>query len=479
MAMNQSEIEPGSKAADTPYKVPTVAVVWSDRDVRDHLPQLLDKLNVMQRSWALAEFVAERRDDTMPVCHTAEEAGNWLRLGHGLIWQLDVSHGEGNEWQPLLLAAAVGAAIVPVYVAAEGDSAVRVGSVISPAMLSRFTGEQQRVQLLRWRGQALRYGPRSHTLEPVSIVQQPVGPGVCPDALAAEVEDLPGECGLLESADCCVYAARAIHIPCMLQEIGTQRELTFRAAGEGTGRAEDLDAFDQDYYHLFAYSKKQRCLIGAYRLGLVDELVKQRGLQGLYTSTLFRFAPDLFDHLGPTIELGRSFVCPRYQRNSRALIWLWKGIARFVAARPAYRTLLGPVSVSADYGSFSREVMVRVLSGTEHRHWLHESVRAKHPVLARSFGTGGLGDPRAVLRTVADLQAVVSDAESDRKGIPVLVKEYLKLGGKFLDFNLDQEFSNVIDGLVVVDLLQTDRRVLSFYMGKLMDQFLDCHRASA
>ena len=73
----------------------------------------------------------------------------------------------------------------------------------------------------------------------------------------------------------------------------------------------------------------------------------------------------------------------------------------------------------------------------------------------------------------------MSDAESDRKGIPVLVKEYLKLGGKFLDFNLDQEFSNVIDGLVVVDLLQTDRRVLSFYMGKLMDQFLDCHRASA
>jgi hypothetical protein len=84
-----------------------------------------------------------------------------------------------------------------------------------------------------------------------------------------------------------------------------------------------------------------------------------------------------------------------------------------------------------------------------------------------------------VLSTLADLQAVVSDAEADRKGLPVLLREYLKLGGKFLDFNLDPEFSEVIDGLVVVDLLQTDRRILSFYMGRSLLDLLDHHRASA
>jgi putative hemolysin len=265
----------------------------------------------------------------------------------------------------------------------------------------------------------------------------------------------------------------------MLRSIGIHREITFRAAGEGTGRALDLDEFDADYFHLFAYDTKQNTLLGAYRLGLVDEIAAERGVQGLYTSTLFHFAPDLFEHLGPTIELGRSFIRPEYKRNSRALIWLWKGIGSFVLARPAYKTLLGPVSVSADYGSFSRELMVRVLSGSKHRHPLYESVRARNPVLARSFGTGGLGDPRVALSTVADLQAVVSEAEADRKGLPILLREYLKLGGKFLDFNLDTEFSNVIDGLVVVDLMETDRRILSFYMGKLVKEFVDHHRASA
>lgn len=480
MVKNQTDLgRAGAVNEHTACKRATVAVVWSDRSVVERLPQLVCKLSALHPSWAVAGSVGGDRGDTMHTCHTLEEARRWLQCEHGLIWLLNPSHGEGDECLALSLALDAGAEIVPVYVAAESDGGIRVGSPVSPATLERFTGELQQVALLRWRGQALRYGPNTRGLEPVSMIQEPVAPPVCADVLAAEIDRLPNDCKLLESADCCVYAGRAIQIPSMLREIGRQRELTFRAAGEGTGRAEDLDAFDHDYHHLFAYSKKHRCLMGAYRLGLVDELMEHRGLLGLYTSTLFRFAPDLFDHLGPTIELGRSFVGPQFQKNSRALIWLWKGIARFVAARPAYRTLLGPVSVSADYGSFSREVMVRVLSGTEHRHWLHESVRAKHPVLARSFGTGGLGDPRAVLRTLADLQAVVSDAESDRKGIPVLVKEYIKLGGKFLDFNLDPEFSNVIDGLVVVDLLQTDRRMLAFYMGKLLDQFLDCHRASA
>jgi putative hemolysin len=263
----------------------------------------------------------------------------------------------------------------------------------------------------------------------------------------------------------------------MLHEIGRQREITFRAAGEGTGRALDLDDFDQNYFHLFAYNKKQHELMGAYRLGLTDELLRDKGLGGLYSSTLFKYAPDVFEKLGPTIELGRSFVCPNYQKTSRTLLWLWKGIANFVAARPRYRTLLGPVSVSAEYVNFSRELMVRVLSGSTHRHPLHKSVRAKNPVRARSFGAGGLGDPRAVLTTPSDLSAVVSDAEVDRKGLPVLLREYLKLGGKFLGFNLDHEFSNVIDGLVVVDLMQTDRRVLQFYMGRALEAFVEYHTA--
>ena len=468
-----------SALARTPGGI--LAVAWGDPSGTDNLPRLWRKLDAGHAPWALLRLAAEgpELEPRLPECRTLDAARTWLAQGRGLIWGVDAASHPVDECQPLRLANEAGADILPVYIPAGQAAEARVGSLLTPATLERLGDEQQQVQVLRWRGQALRYRPHACT-EPASPEQhEAIDMPASPSALRNEIERLPAGCTLSKSGDCHVYAARANQIPLMLREIARQREVTFRAAGEGTGRALDLDEFDADYYHLFAYEAKQQELIGAYRLGLVDDLVERRGMPGLYTNTLFHFAPDLFDHLGPTIELGRSFVCPQYQRSSRALIWLWKGIACFVADRPAYRTLLGPVSVSADYGSFSRELMVRVLSGSKHRHPLYESVRARNPVLARSFGTGGLGDPRAVLSTLAELHAVVSDAEADRKGLPILLREYLKLGGKFLDFNLDQTFSNVIDGLVVVDLLQTDRRLLSFYMGKRLEQFLDHHRVSA
>jgi hypothetical protein len=40
------------------------------------------------------------------------------------------------------------------------------------------------------------------------------------------------------------------------------------------------------------------------------------------------------------------------------------------------------------------------------------------------------------------------------------------VGGKLVGFNLDRKFSDVVDGLVIVDLRQTDPQVLERYMGK-------------
>ena len=65
-----------------------------------------------------------------------------------------------------------------------------------------------------------------------------------------------------------------------------------------------------------------------------------------------------------------------------------------------------------------------------------------------------------------DLSDVVSDLEPSRTGIPVLLRQYLKLGGKLLGFNVDPEFSDALDGLIVVDLLKTERKLLERYLGK-------------
>jgi putative hemolysin len=65
-----------------------------------------------------------------------------------------------------------------------------------------------------------------------------------------------------------------------------------------------------------------------------------------------------------------------------------------------------------------------------------------------------------------DLSDCVADLEPTRTGVPVLLRQYLKLGGKLLGFNVDPEFSDALDGLIVVDLTKTEPRLVERYLGK-------------
>ena len=123
-------------------------------------------------------------------------------------------------------------------------------------------------------------------------------------------------------------------IPNALREIGRLREITFRQAGEGTGRSIDLDRFDRDYQHLFLWNTDSNEIAGAYRLAGTDVI------PDLYTSTLFRFREGLLTSMSPALELGRSFVRIEYQKSFSALLLLWKGIGRYVARNPRYRILV-------------------------------------------------------------------------------------------------------------------------------------------
>jgi hypothetical protein len=78
---------------------------------------------------------------------------------------------------------------------------------------------------------------------------------------------------------------------------------------------------------------------------------------------------------------------------------------------------------------------------------------------------------------IEELSALVADIEVDRKAVPVLLRQYLKLGGKLVSFNVDASFSDTLDGLIVIDLLKTDQRLLERYFGtKGASEFLACHR---
>jgi len=292
---------------------------------------------------------------------------------------------------------------------------------------------------------------------------EPIAPEMPVDCIAEEIARLDLSAKLLAHGAMEVWLARAEEMPHVLSEIGRLRELTFRGVGEGTGRSRDLDRFDAHYEHLFIWHAVKRQIVGAYRLGRTDLIRRRLGKAGLYTSTLFTYRDPFFMLLGPALELGRSFVRPEFQRSFAPLMLLWKGIAEFVVRHPRYTRLLGPVSVSGDYLETSKHLLCDFLRGQHFDHLLGGLVTARHP-FPRSHAMRSLASELTMLGAIEPLVALVEDLEPDGKGVPILLRQYLKLGGRVLGFNVDEDFGHSIDCLLLVDLRDTEPRELRKYM---------------
>jgi len=337
-----------------------------------------------------------------------------------------------------------------------------IGRPIGGDELDGLADDAERTAWLRLKVYALARRPAAgaSAAQPVPVA---AGPALQP--LAAEVAGLPASARLLTQGDYAVYLTTAAQIPGMLQEIGRQRELTFRAVGEGSGKALDLDPFDRHYLHLWLWDHAQGRLAGGYRLAPIERVLAERGERGLYVASLFRFRRGALRALGPALELGRSFVACDYQRDFQPLLLLWQGIGRYLVANPQYTKLLGPVSIARTYSDQSRGLMAHYLSrycaSPELAGAVRGNYRPPRPVLS------GLGDA-TVARLLQDVDAVaslVSAIEDDGKGLPVLLRHYLKLNGQALAWNVDRAFGDVLDALLLVDLRRTDPRLLRRYMG--------------
>jgi putative hemolysin len=348
--------------------------------------------------------------------------------------------------------------------------AVRAGRAIPFSRLAAFESDEEMTAYLRVRtyalgGRATRGGseaPRWPRGRAAAAVEAPEST----EALATEVERLPAAQRLGGAGDLEVLVGRADQVPGIVREIGRLRELTFRAAGEGTGLSTDLDRFDRHYWHLFLWDRVNRQIVGAYRIGATDEIVPRAGVAGLYTSTLFRYDRRLLDQIDPALELGRAFVRAEHQREYSPLMLLWKGIGTFVSRRPRYRMLFGPVSISNEYRSLSRQLLASFLQATCPRSDLAALIAPRHPApfLRDSRTLEAL--PATVVRSLAEVGTLLAEIEADRKGVPVLLRQYLKLNARLLGFNLDPAFGGVLDGLMLVDLCEVDRDILVRYMGR-------------
>lgn len=423
--------------------------------------------------------------------------GALLLFPAGAVSRFDAGDGGIADpvWNPVLghLVRTTGASVLPVHVEGRNSTLFQLAGLVNPglrtALLPRELLNKRRqrpatvrigrplaaddvvtagddasvTQTLRCLTYAI--GTRPHRARIRSHRRVvPVATGVDPAILASEVSALPPEARLAASGGLEVWMAEAAQIPALLQEIGRLRESTFRAVGEGTGRARDVDLYDNYYDQLFLWNPATREVVGGYRIGRLDRIAHAFGTRRLYTHSLFRFQRPFLPSLGQAVELGRSFIRAEYQRNYAPLLLLWKGIAGFLLANPRYRTLFGPVSLSNDFTPAARAVITGYLEAKVADRRRSGWVQGRRALPTR----GSMGRTRREGTRLADLTAletVVAHVDPAQGGLPVLLRQYLKLGAQVAGFNVDRAFGDAIDILVVVDMDRLDTKTLVRYMG--------------
>nr|MBF0223244.1 lysophospholipid acyltransferase family protein [Desulfobulbaceae bacterium] len=355
---------------------------------------------------------------------------------------------------------------------------LEIGQIISNKRLAEITHSKQLIDYLRFRTYLLKQRIVKTQKKEASRTQQPIAPPVPSAELWQDIFNLPSGQLLASSGHLTVYYGYAHQLPNVLPELGRLREMTFRNANEGSGKARDIDQFDDDYLHVFVWHDTSHEIIGAYRMGDVQAIYTAKGAKGLYTSSLFSYRKMFFETIGPSLEMGRSFIRPEFQNSFGPLLLLWKGIGQYIARHPQYRILFGPVSISRSYSDFSRQLIAASLQKNFLLPDLARHVKPHRPLKIHTQSVKGCAHDAVsdFVDNIDEVSRLIGDIEVNEKDIPVLLKFYLTLGCKFLAFNEDPLFGDVLDGLVLVDLLETDCKTIRRYMGeKGAQSFINYH----
>ncbi|WP_067031528.1 GNAT family N-acyltransferase [Allomuricauda sp. CP2A] len=271
--------------------------------------------------------------------------------------------------------------------------------------------------------------------------------------LEGEIERLrEKDCRVLQSKNYEVYLAQQQDIPFCLNEIGRQREITFREVGEGTNNAIDLDKFDSYYHHLFLWDNDAKKIVGAYRMGLGSEIFKKYGIDGFYLQDLFRFEPELYPMMEKSIEMGRAYIVKEYQQKPMPLFLLWKGIVHTTLRHPEHKYLIGGVSISNQFSNFSKSLMIEFMKSNYWDPYVAQYIRPKKEFKVQLKDA----DKEFVFdETQADLNKfdkLISEVEPGSLRLPVLIKKYIKQNAKVVAFNVDPLFNNSVDGLMYIKI---------------------------
>ena len=465
-------------------------------DVKGTANFLMQKIDPL-RDHILPVNPAERPRDLKSSFETVKEALSFVRDGHVAAvfpaGEVSTYQTESNlivdrEWQvPVLrLIRMAGVPVVPVYFHGTNSRwyhilgrihpllrtaklaselinkkhkviMVRIGTPVTVREQDEFHDIARYGRYLRARtyslGSALEARPffmgsrqrRSHS-------QVPVAEPVDKTKMRDELSNIRQSYELFSSRNFTVIFAPTRVIPNIFQETGRLREITFRAVGEGTNRATDIDEYDFYYHHLIVWDNNTDSVVGAYRLGKGREILHQYGIKGFYINSLFRMDRSFEPILSESLELGRSFIVPEYQRKTLPLFLLWKGLLTVLLKHAEYRYCIGPVSISNEFSDFSKSLIVEFIRDNS-----YDAEMARHIRPRRKFKVQV--DKRVDSRIIIDsaendisrVEKVVSDVDRGYR-IPVLLKKYLELNAKIIGFNVDPDFNNCLDGLIMLDV---------------------------
>lgn len=334
---------------------------------------------------------------------------------------------------------------------------IEIGKTIQPRTINTFTTLTSLTHYLRAKTYSLnqplkietffklknnkKEKPKQKIIDPVSI-----------ELMQSDLNKLDKEYFLFSQGSFSVYCTPFHYIPNIIQEIGRLREITFREVGEGTNKCVDLDQYDLHYNHLIVWDNINKRIAGSYRIGKGEDILNNYGKKGFYISSLFKIKKGFNTVLQKSFELGRSFVVKEYQRHPLSVFLLWKGILWYLMKNPDYQYLIGPVSISNDFSRRSKSLIVQFMKENYFDYAFSTCVRPrkKFKIPKRILQTN-----KSILDSIDDniktLDLYINELQPSLS-IPVLMKKYLNMNGKIIGFNIDPDFNNCLDGLMLVNI---------------------------
>ena len=367
---------------------------------------------------------------------------------------------------------------------------IRIGRPVTPKILNEYETPKELGEFLRKKVYMMKsyFEDRKSVAEFLKVKNLNISPkeevvvqNIIDETPLAEIladrENLRKKEGkmLFSNGDYEVYFTKFDEIPAMMREIGRQRELTFRAVGEGTNLPFDLDEYDKHYHHLILWDNVAQKIAGAYRMALGSEVMKNYGIKGFYTNSLFDFDQELQPFFKKVIEMGRAYISIEYQQKPLPLFLLWRGIVHVCLRNPVHKFLMGGVSISNRFSDFSKSLMIEFMRSHYFDPAVAQYVHPKNDYKVylserdKSLFFEGLDDD------LNKFDKLIDDFEPEMR-LPVLIKKYIKQNAKVVAFNVDPNFNDAIDGLMYIRISDLPEGTIKPVLEEMSEQLKNCEK---